>query len=113
MIDTREFLNCLAFRVFCSGQFIRHHNSLEFTTEPDLIHEFVGHVPMFADPLVAVLSFLFRISLRRLASYPLGQVTRISKSWDSPTFAQLSLACVCKMRIGKHMELELHLALLT
>lgn len=25
MIDQREFLNCLAFKVFCSGQFIRHH----------------------------------------------------------------------------------------
>ena len=25
MVDPREFLNCLAFKVFCCGQFIRHH----------------------------------------------------------------------------------------
>lgn len=56
MIDQREFLNCLAFKVFCSGQFMRHHKCLEFAAEPDLVHEFVGHIPMFAEPMIAELS---------------------------------------------------------
>lgn len=56
MIDQREFLNCLAFRVFCSGQFVRHINSVDCAPEPDLIHDFVGHIPMFADPHIANLS---------------------------------------------------------
>jgi phenylalanine-4-hydroxylase len=56
MINQRDFLNCLAFKVFCSGQFIRHPDSIDCAPEPDLIHDFVGHLPMFADPQIAELS---------------------------------------------------------
>jgi phenylalanine-4-hydroxylase len=54
MISAREFLYCLSMRVFCCGQFIRHPSSLEFTVEPDVVHEYVGHVPLLADPTLAV-----------------------------------------------------------
>ena len=66
MISAREFLYCLSMRVFCCGQFIRHAKSLEFTVEPDVVHEYVGHVPMLADPTMAVILILFRRFHRKL-----------------------------------------------
>ncbi|CDW84096.1 UNKNOWN [Stylonychia lemnae] len=48
MLSKREFLNGLAFRVFHSVQFIRHHSVPLFAFEPDIIHDLLGHAPMFA-----------------------------------------------------------------
>lgn len=58
ILSQREFLNCLAFRTFCCTQYIRHHSKPEYTPEPDILHEFMGHVPMFADPVVCDISQL-------------------------------------------------------
>ncbi|KAF7720876.1 hypothetical protein EC973_005885 [Apophysomyces ossiformis] len=52
----RHFMNALAFRVFCSVQYLRHPARPHFTPEPDICHEMLGHVPMFADPNFADLS---------------------------------------------------------
>jgi len=56
ILSQREFLNCLALRTFCSTQYIRHPSKPDYTPEPDIMHEFLGHIPNFADPKICEIS---------------------------------------------------------
>lgn len=50
LVDGRSFLSRLADGVMLCTQYIRHHSRPEYTPEPDIIHEVIGHVPTFTDP---------------------------------------------------------------
>ncbi|XP_071791950.1 tryptophan 5-hydroxylase 1-like [Asterias amurensis] len=49
-IESRDFLAALAFRVFCCSQFIRHDDASFFTSEPDIVHDVLGHAVLLCDP---------------------------------------------------------------
>lgn len=51
--DPRSFYPLLAERRFPIGHFVRSRNDLSYTPEPDIVHDFYGHLPFLADPAYA------------------------------------------------------------
>lgn len=49
LVDTRAFLSWLSWKTMLSTQYIRHHSRPEYTPEPDIVHESIGHIPMFTE----------------------------------------------------------------
>lgn len=56
LIDGKSFLAMLADGTMLCTQYVRHASRPEYTPEPDVIHELVGHAPTFTDPDFAAMT---------------------------------------------------------
>ncbi len=59
------FLRELGHRRFLATQYMRHHSQPLYTPEPDVVHEFIGHVPCLAHPGLAELNAAFGEATQR------------------------------------------------
>ena len=50
LVETRAFLSWLGKRTMLCTQYVRHSSRPEYTPEPDLVHEVIGHIPMLTVP---------------------------------------------------------------
>ena len=58
LLSTKQFLSGLANKTFYCTQYIRHHDAPFYTPEPDIVHEMLGHIPMFLDKDICDFSYL-------------------------------------------------------
>jgi phenylalanine-4-hydroxylase len=66
LVEPLTFLQQLGCRRFLATQYIRHHSMPLYTPEPDVIHEYVGHVPALAHPELAELNAAFGAASERV-----------------------------------------------
>jgi phenylalanine-4-hydroxylase len=50
LVETRAFLSWLGKRTMLCTQYLRHHSRPDYTPEPDIVHEIIGHIPNFMNP---------------------------------------------------------------
>lgn len=77
LVDTRSFLSWLSFRTMLSTQYIRHHSRPEYTPEPDIVHEAMGHIPMFTNKNFADYSQFIGYGARMATDEQLEQLGRL------------------------------------
>ena len=49
LVEPRLFLSWLEKRTMLCTQYVRHHSRPDYTPEPDIIHEAIGHIPNFTN----------------------------------------------------------------
>lgn len=59
LIQPKSFFSALFDDVFLATQYIRHHSTPDYTPEPDVVHELIGHVGQLACPRFAKLNRRF------------------------------------------------------
>ncbi|MBV9217332.1 MAG: phenylalanine 4-monooxygenase [Acidobacteria bacterium] len=77
LVDTRAFLSWLSYRVMLSTQYIRHSSRPDYTPEPDIVHEIIGHQPMFTNPAFADYSQFVGLGARKANDQQLEELGRL------------------------------------
>ncbi|NNE68660.1 MAG: phenylalanine 4-monooxygenase [Pyrinomonadaceae bacterium] len=77
LVDTRAFLSWLSWRTMLSTQYIRHHSRPGYTPEPDIVHEAMGHIPMFTNQAFADYSQMVGHAARLATDEQIDQLGRL------------------------------------
>lgn len=77
LVLPRIFLRHLERGIMLSTQYIRHSSRPFFTPEPDIVHELLGHAPMFTHEAFAELSRLIGRGARLANDEQLEQMSRL------------------------------------
>ena len=77
LVDTRAFLSWLSWRTMLSTQYIRHHSRPGYTPEPDIVHEAMGHIPMFTNRAFADYSQTIGHAARLATDEQIDQLGRL------------------------------------
>jgi len=77
LVETRGFLSWLSYRVMLCTQYIRHHSQPAYTPEPDIVHEAIGHIPMFTNPNFADFSQFIGHGARIASDQQLEELGRL------------------------------------
>ncbi len=88
LVHPKVFLSTLARRTFLSTQYIRHHSTPDYTPEPDVVHELIGHAAQLANPELAELNHAFGRAAGAITSGDaLQRLTRVA--WFTLEFGVL------------------------
>lgn len=77
LVETRSFLSWLSYRVMLCTQYIRHHSQPAYTPEPDIVHEAIGHIPMFTNSNFADFSQFIGLGARVATDKQIEELGRL------------------------------------
>ncbi|MBV1862379.1 MAG: hypothetical protein KUG77_28420 [Nannocystaceae bacterium] len=77
LVKPRVFLEELGNWRFLATQYMRHHSQPLYTPEPDVVHEYIGHVPWLADPELAELNYAFGLAAQRADAERIEALIRV------------------------------------
>ena len=77
LVLPETFLIQLGRRRFLATQYMRHHSTPLYTPEPDVVHEYVGHVPFLAHPELAELNRAFGIATEGASPERIEELIRV------------------------------------
>lgn len=77
LVEARAFLRRLEKRTMLCTQYVRHHSRPDYTPEPDIIHEAIGHIPSFTNEDFAAFSQFIGRGARIATDEQLEQLSRL------------------------------------
>ena len=77
LVSSRRFLSHLANNIMLSTQYIRHYSVPNYTPEPDIIHEILGHAIHFCNPEYCLLNQRFGMAALNCDDEQLSLIERV------------------------------------
>ncbi len=77
LVEPRAFLSWLEKRTMLCTQYVRHDSRPDYTPEPDIIHEAIGHIPNFTNTDFAAFSQFIGRGARMSDSRQLEHLSRL------------------------------------
>ena len=77
LVLPETFLEQLGHKRFLATQYMRHASQPLYTPEPDVVHEYIGHVPMLAHPELAEINLAFGLASGRANAEEIAALIRV------------------------------------